>query len=126
VKQPLGFRGPEPQGTTAVFVRVPVAAARKLDRAAFELKRPKREIVGALLSALETDGQRLVLGRADLPAESAPSDDVLTVEQLAELLHVDEATVREAARKGELPGRKIGRHWRFSRRAVLDWLGARD
>ena len=31
-------------------------------------------------------------------------------------------TVRALAAKGELPGRKLGRHWRFSRQAVLDWL----
>jgi excisionase family DNA binding protein len=49
---------------------------------------------------------------------------VLTAAQLAELLQVDERTVRALARKGELPGRKVGRHWRFSRRAVLDWLAA--
>jgi len=51
---------------------------------------------------------------------------VLTVEQLAELLQVDEKTVRSLAAKGELPGRKLGRHWRFSRHAVLDWLAMPD
>jgi excisionase family DNA binding protein len=48
---------------------------------------------------------------------------VLTADQLADLLQVDARTVRSLAARGELPGRKIGRHWRFSRRAVLDWLG---
>ena len=47
---------------------------------------------------------------------------MLTVEQLAELLQVDEKTVRSLASDGDLPGRKIGRHWRFSRQAVLEWL----
>jgi excisionase family DNA binding protein len=46
----------------------------------------------------------------------------LTAEQLAELLQVDAKTVRALAACGELPGRKLGRNWRFSRRAVLDWL----
>jgi excisionase family DNA binding protein len=46
----------------------------------------------------------------------------LTADQLAELLQVDARTVRSLAARGVLPGRKIGRHWRFSRRAVLDWL----
>jgi excisionase family DNA binding protein len=50
------------------------------------------------------------------------SPEVLTAEQLAELLQVDTKTVRSLAAQGELPGRKVGRHWRFSRRAVLDWL----
>jgi excisionase family DNA binding protein len=52
--------------------------------------------------------------------------DVLTVEQLAELLQVDEKTVRSLAAKGDLPGRKLGRHWRFSRQAVLEWLATPD
>ena len=42
--------------------------------------------------------------------------------ELAELLQIDDKTVRALAAKGELPGRKLGRHWRFSRQAVLDWL----
>jgi excisionase family DNA binding protein len=48
--------------------------------------------------------------------------EVLTGEQLAGLLQVDVKTVRSLAARGQLPGRKIGREWRFSRRAVLDWL----
>jgi excisionase family DNA binding protein len=50
------------------------------------------------------------------------TSEVLTGEQLAELLQVDVKTVRSLAARGQLPGRKIGREWRFSRRAVLDWL----
>jgi excisionase family DNA binding protein len=50
---------------------------------------------------------------------------VLTTAQLAELLQTDEKTVRAIAQKGELPGRKVGRDWRFSRAAVLDWLARR-
>jgi excisionase family DNA binding protein len=47
---------------------------------------------------------------------------VLTAEQLAQLLQLDVRTVRSLAARGEIPGRKLGREWRFSRRAVLDWL----
>ena len=48
--------------------------------------------------------------------------DVLTLEQLAQLLQVEETTLRSLAAKGDLPGKRLGRDWRFSRRAVLDWL----
>jgi excisionase family DNA binding protein len=119
-KRPIGFAAKEE--TAAVFVRVPVSLAAALDRTAFELKRPKREIVGALLSVLDTEQGRMVLGRADLDFARPAPLEVVTVEQLAELLQVDEETVRELARRGELPGRKLGREWRFSRAAVLDWL----
>ena len=68
------------------------------------------------LRALDVPALGFGFGRHDTGPE------VLTGEQLAELLQVDVKTVRELAARGEIPGRKIGREWRFSRRAVLDWL----
>jgi excisionase family DNA binding protein len=121
--------------TSPLFVRIPSAQAEKLDRAAFELRTPKQELVAGLvaryvdpsssagldaLRALRLDEGPLV-GRASF----RPYDDgdVLTTAQLARLLQVDERVVRRLARHGELPGRRVGRQWRFSRQAVLDWLG---
>src|SRR5919202_6663944 len=103
----------EREPTSPLFVRLPAASAERLNRAAFELKTPKRELVADLVDRyLGVDD---VVGRA---AAEAREPDVLTVEQLAQLLQVDERTVRSLAAKGELPGRRIGRHWRFSRQAV--------
>ena len=92
--------------TSPLFVRLPRAEAEKLDRAAFELKRPKQELVAEALRALEMPRGRVTFGFAAADLESR---DVLTAAQLAELLQVDERTVRELAAKGELPGRKLGR-----------------
>ncbi len=50
--------------------------------------------------------------------------EVLTVDEVAELLESDAATIIAMAERGELPGRKIGDGWRFRREAVLDWLGS--
>jgi excisionase family DNA binding protein len=108
----------EREPTSPLFVRLPAASAEKLSRAAFELKTPKRELVTDLVDRY-LGAEDVVLGRA---ATQAAGPDVLTVEQLAELLQLDEKTVRGLAAKGELPGRKLGRHWRFSRQAVLEWL----
>jgi excisionase family DNA binding protein len=47
---------------------------------------------------------------------------VLTLEQLAHLLSLDVGEVRALAEAGEIPGRKVGEEWRFSRAAVLGWL----
>ena len=105
----------EREPTSPLFVRLPTASAEKLNRAAFELKTPKRELVTELVDRY--------LGEEISPVTShSAGPDVLTVDQLAELLQVDAKTVRSLAAKGELPGRKLGRHWRFSRQAVLDWL----
>jgi len=121
--------------SSPLFVRLPAGEADKLDRAAFELKTPKGKLVAGLvaryvdpssedglaaLRALQDDGAPLV-GRAY--ARSA-DDGVLTAAEAASLLRVGESTVRELAARGELPGRRVGRSWRFSRRALLDWLGA--
>jgi excisionase family DNA binding protein len=122
--------------TTGLFVRIPRGEAEKLDRAAFELKVPKQELVSGLVSryvdpsptgleelrriTVETADDSLTVGRHWF--SPADPDQVLTAAQAAELLQVDEKAVREMARKGELPGRKVGREWRFVRRALLEWL----
>lgn len=51
--------------------------------------------------------------------------DVLTVEEAAKMLKVAPSTVCDYARAGKIPGRKIG-VWRFSRAALLAWLGGRE
>jgi excisionase family DNA binding protein len=51
---------------------------------------------------------------------SAP--DILTVQELAERLKLHPQTIREAAMRGDLPGQRFGRVWRFSWVAVEEWL----
>ena len=50
--------------------------------------------------------------------------EVLNVDEAADLPGVSPWTIREQARQGRLPGRKVGKEWRFSREALLDWLRA--
>ncbi len=117
----------------ALFVRLPAAAADKLDRAAFELKVPKKELVAALVDEhVDAAGRRvgvergedgLTVGRADVRPAAAP--EVLTLSDLSALLQVPEGELAALAEAGELPGRRLGDHWRFSRAAVLAWLGER-
>jgi excisionase family DNA binding protein len=47
---------------------------------------------------------------------------LLTCEEVARLLRISQETVRNLAASGELPGRKIGRAWRFPRAAVENQL----
>ena len=46
--------------------------------------------------------------------------DVMTVDDVAELLDLKPYTVKEYARRGILPGRKLGRGWRFLRPELED------
>ena len=103
--------------TSPLFVRLPTESAEKLNRAAFELKTPKRELVTELVDRYLGNEDA-----ADVASTMAPEPEVLTLDQLAEMLQVDEKTVRSLAAKGDLPGRKLGPDWRFSRLAVLEWL----
>lgn len=45
--------------------------------------------------------------------------EVLTAEQVADLLQVSIRTVLQLARDGAVPGHKVGRAWRFCRTDVL-------
>ena len=48
--------------------------------------------------------------------------DVLEAEEVAAMLGLGRNQVYEAAARGEIPARRIGRRWIFSRRAILEWL----
>lgn len=45
--------------------------------------------------------------------------EVMTPDEVAALLKIHVKTVYRLARQGVLPGRQIGRHWRFSRAEIL-------
>jgi excisionase family DNA binding protein len=52
----------------------------------------------------------------DVPAS------VLTIDELSGYLKIPKSTLYKLAQEGKLPGQKVGRQWRFHRRAVDDWL----
>src|SRR5215212_554118 len=118
---------------TALYVRIPQSHAEKLDRVAFELKMPKQDLIAGLVQdmkiapgftrrrteVVEVD-DALSVGRASFLPYGQP--EVLSLPEAADLLQVEEAVVEAMAAAGELPGRKLGDHWRFSRVALIDWL----
>ena len=107
-----------------LFVRLPRAQADALDQLVDTTGRRKQQLVSDML------GDRLEVGFADVretPQVAVdPGEDVLTLAELAALLRVEEAAVLTRAEAGDLPGRRLGSHWRFSRIAVLAWLAAGD
>jgi excisionase family DNA binding protein len=101
-----------------LFVRLPSADARHLDEAVAASGKSKRQLVSeAVREHLTDDG--LVVGRASI---QEIGDEVMTAGEAAALLKLDEQAVLKAAKAGELPGRLIGGHWRFSRPGLLAWL----
>ena len=97
-----------------LYVRLPEAAADKLDRAAFEMRTPKQNLVAQLVE------NHLTIGKHSFTPNDA--EIVLDADEAAELLRSDAATVSAMAKDGTLPGRKVGDDWRFTRSAILRWL----
>lgn len=54
------------------------------------------------------------------------SDDILTVEQAAELLHLTPPTVRQLASRGLIPCKRYGRLYRFSKEQLVAQVKAGD
>lgn len=50
------------------------------------------------------------------------TQEILTVDELAKLLHLHSMTVYRLAKQGKLPGFKVGGRWRFQRDAVEAWM----
>src|SRR5689334_7610300 len=52
--------------------------------------------------------------------------DVCRVEDLAQHLSTSPAAIRRALRRGEIPGRRVGKRWLVARLALVEWLAARS
>ena len=53
-------------------------------------------------------------------------EEILTVKELARYLKMDKHTVYRLARKGILPGVKIGGEWRFKKDLIDKWIEERS
>lgn len=127
-----------PPAETPLYVKLPTNASEKLDRAAAALGVPKKDLVAGLvnryvdpdsqqgLSTLsmstrkEPEGPSLTMGTYSFQAYDPP--EVMSSEQAGKFLQIDDKSVIELAEAGQLPGRKLGKVWRFSRDALVAWL----
>lgn len=50
--------------------------------------------------------------------------EILNIEEAAQLLGVSVKTFNKVLHSQDIPARKIGREWKFSRQALIDWVGA--
>ena len=48
--------------------------------------------------------------------------EVLTVAQVAQLLHLHAMTVYRLVKEGKVPGFKVGGRWRFNRAVLEQWM----
>jgi excisionase family DNA binding protein len=135
-------RPAEPEG--ALYVRLPANAVEKLHRAAEALGVHKKDLVAGLVTKyVDPDSKRglTALGVLAQPrrvtidiGDSSPTmgtysfqahepPEVLNLAQAADLLQLETKALLELAEAGKVPGRKLGKDWRFSRSAIIAWLG---
>ena len=58
-----------------------------------------------------------------MPADRGSS--VLTIDELSEYLKISKSTLYKLAQEGSIPCQKVGKHWRFHKDAVDEWLRQR-
>jgi excisionase family DNA binding protein len=54
---------------------------------------------------------------------TSPDRDILNIEEAAALLGVSVKTFNKVLHSENIPARKIGREWKFSRVALIQWVG---
>jgi excisionase family DNA binding protein len=132
---------PKKPAQTPLYVKLPSNAVEKLHRAAQALGVPKKDLVAGLVDHyVDPDSQRglSALGTLSVRRPVAAVDDgpmlgsyqfhpyeppeIMNAEQAGQFLQLEEQNVIELAEAGELPGKKLGPVWRFSREALVAWL----
>ena len=114
---------------TPVFIRLPKDQAAALDRVATATGRAKQHVVSELVAQALTPPKAtpLAIGRVEVSTTPEVRDDeVLTLDEVAAMLKLSKGAVQERAEEGDLPARRFGDEWRFSRLAVLSWLANGD
>ena len=49
---------------------------------------------------------------------------ILTIDEVAELLKIPVSSVYHLAQEGKIPAQKVGKHWRFHKQTLLDWVAS--
>lgn len=80
----------------------------------------RRKVSGMALTA----PSRSEPAGAPSPRSGLTREEVMTVSEVADLLHLPVSTVYYLARRGEIPACRLGRTWRFVRPRIEELLGA--
>lgn len=56
----------------------------------------------------------------------ADTDEFWTAEEVSEYLRIPQSTIYKLAQDKVLPGFKVGKHWRFRRETILEWIKVKE
>ena len=59
------------------------------------------------------------------PEDGVPPQ-VMTIDDLASYLQLSKSSLYKLAQGGRVPAQKVGKHWRFHKSAIDEWLRGRD
>ena len=60
------------------------------------------------------------------PGSPINPPDVMKIDELAAYLQIAKSTLYKLTQEGKVPGQKVGKHWRFHKDAIDDWLKQRS
>ena len=63
-------------------------------------------------------------GPANPSSQNMP--EVMTIEQLCSYLQLSRSTLYKLAQERKLPGQKVGKHWRFRKQVIDEWLRGQE
>ena len=49
-------------------------------------------------------------------------DEILTIDELSVYLKISKSTLYKLVQENKLPGQKIGKHWRFRKDSIDNWI----
>jgi excisionase family DNA binding protein len=47
---------------------------------------------------------------------------IITIDEAADLLKIPVSSLYKLAQTGKIPAQKVGRHWRFHRQTLIQWI----
>jgi len=56
----------------------------------------------------------------------ADTDEFWTAEEVSVYLRIPQSTIYKLAQDSVLPGFKVGKHWRFRRDTIINWIKAKE
>jgi excisionase family DNA binding protein len=62
----------------------------------------------------------------DMAANGIEGDEILTVGQVSKLLKLHQRTIYKLVRNGTIPGRRVGKSWRFLKSEIIKHFEKRD